>query len=199
MTRFSAAWLEHLRTPRHLAPVGGPPWPAAGVGVMEGPRLSTSVTVWVGGEGEGDHWRITTYAWRVDGVPEAVPAASALGCLVAERGPTASEAAALEVGDLAPLLGGVPAAREYAALLPLQALRRALHAAGVLGASAEEDDDRACHCVGLRYRDLRLALQGDPEARNLQRRTSYGTGCGTCVPAVHAYLEALLGLRAPAG
>lgn len=180
-----------MAAPQHLAPPDGPPFRADGVGTMEGARLGTSLTLWIALD-EGGGGRIARIAWRSVGVPELVPAASAVSAHLCERGMDATSAAALAVEDVADLLGGIPIFREGAVLRVLQALRRALADAGVLGAHAEPgEDDRACYCVGISFADLRAAAAVSGDRLNLQRRTGFGSGCGTCVHVISAYLDDL--------
>ena len=191
---FPAAFVEHLARPRHLAPPGGPPWSASGVGVMEGPRIHTTLTVWVS-LGEGPGRPVERLAWRGIGMPESVPAASAVACLVLERGMDATSAAALDLPAVAALLGGMPQGREDAALRVLQALRRALADAGALGEASPDhtlaDAERLCHCMGVTWADLRAAAAADADRLNLQRRTGFGTGCGTCLHVISEALDQL--------
>ena len=105
-----------------------------------------------------------------------------------------SAAAALTIDDLGEAVGGIPSGREEGLLLPLQALRRALSEAGALGeVPLEEEVEVACHCTGVTFADLRAIAPQEVSRLNLQRRTAIGTGCGTCLMAIHNYLDELEG------
>ena len=187
---FSAAFVEHMTNPRQLAPVGGPAWKPSGVGTMEGPRLKTQIRVWVS-ISETEPGKILDLVWRVYGVPESVPAASVASEYILERGIDATHAAALTVEEVSGLLDGIPWGREPAALWFLQALRRALAATNSqISADVDTGDHAsACHCMGVTFADLRVAAKTDNDRLNLQRRTGFGTGCGTCLYVISEFLD----------
>ena len=193
LRHFTTLYLDHLKQPRGISPRGGPTWVADGVGTMEGPRIKTSLTFWVGGDEQEGGWIIRRLAWRSDGAPEVAPAASAVTEHILATGMSARGAAALGFEQVANLLGGVPRYREEGVTLTLQALRRALAAAGMLGPLehplAEGEEARFCHCMGVMASDLVRCQQLGMDLDAIRQRTGFGTGCGTCVPAVLAFLE----------
>lgn len=160
---------------------------------MDGPRIKTSVTFWVGGEKVEGEWIIRRLAWRSEGAPEVAPAASVVTEYVLDRQLEARRAAALDFDLVAKLLGGVPRYREDGVTLTLQALRRALSAAGMLGPvvipAGEDMDARLCHCMGVMASDVARCQMLGMDLEAIQQRTGFGSGCGTCVPAVMSFLE----------
>ncbi len=61
------------------------------------------------------------------------------------------------------------------------------------GDGDEIDGGIACHCVGVSFGDLRALASTGITPLALQRRTAFGTGCGTCLMAIHSYLDGLEG------
>lgn len=193
---YDQAYIEHMGNPQNVVSIEGPDWPFDGLGVMAGPRLRTNLMVWVS-LGEGPGRPIQRVAWYMDGVPEAVAQASALSEFLNGGTLSAIEGAALGVDEVGALLGSIPQRREEPTLRLLQALRRALNNAGALGLPPGDGEDfdsgLACHCVGVSFGDLRALAQVGVTPLALQKRTAFGTGCGTCLMAIHSYLDGLEG------
>lgn len=188
---YSKSYIQHMQAPKHLAPLSGPTWDFDGLGIMQGPRLRTTITFWVALDPQQ---RIKKVVWRGNGIPEAAPAASVLCAHILDNGLKAMEAASLGIEVISALLDGLPQRREDAALRTLQALRRALYDAGAIElpeAEGDLDQEMACHCVGVRFADLRILAATGLDSLALQRRTAFGTGCGTCAASIHAYLDDL--------
>lgn len=192
---FSAQYLEHLRNPQNVLRTEAPDWEASGCGQMEGNRLRTQITFWVAVDENASHGPIQNLTWKAKGMPEAVAGASAISAHILENRLSALEAAALTSEEISVQLGGAPKHREDGILRALQALRRALFDAEALETQPHsKDQDIACHCMGLCFADLRVAALTEGDPLNLQRRTGFGTGCGTCLHMVHGYLDEIRGV-----
>ena len=189
---YSERYLHHMKAANCLSPEEGPSWAFDGMGLMQGPRLRTSITFWVS---LGPDKEILNIAWRGKGVPEAVPSASAISSYILSEKLKAMDAASLGLDVVSRCLDGLPQRREDAALRTLQALRRALYDANAIDlpdSDEELDQEMACHCVGVRFTDLRVLAATGIDSLALQRRTAFGTGCGTCAASIHAYLDGLV-------
>lgn len=113
---YSQSLLDHVQSPRNNGPLPDPD----AVATHENPVCGDQLTIYL---------RITDgiigrMCWQARGCIPALAAASALSEML--PGLSLDQARALDRGDLAAALGGLPPRKDHAALLAISTLRRAL-------------------------------------------------------------------------
>ncbi len=190
---YSATVKDHFFHPRN-AHKEGEDFPPDGSGKVGSPVCGDEMHILVQVDKDSD--RIKACRWSTFGCASAIASTSMLSVMITEEnGMKIDDALKLRPQHILDRLGGLPDKKVHCSVLGDEALREAImdyftKAGQKARIPAPVEAKIICACKQVTDTDIEDAvLEGATTLDLIKKKTSAGTGCGTCIPDVEDLIE----------